>query len=387
MVGQEQYLPYERPPLSKEYLAREKDFSRLLIRPESFWQEKGIRMILGAKVKRVNPEERVIATSDGRCLGYGDLVWATGGSPRKLHCKGADLAGVHAVREKDDVDRLLAQLDGGAQRIVVIGGGYIGLEAAAVLSKLSRDVVLVEFLDRVLARVSGSDFSRLVEKLHRDHGIDLRLQAAVDRLEGTGGKVTAARLQDGEVIPCDMVIVGIGIIPEIEALAAAGARTSNGVEVDENCQTSLPHVYAIGDCALHRSSFADNQLIRLESVQNAHDMAKTAAAAICGNPKPYVATPWFWSNQYDRKLQTVGLSMGHDQAVLRGDPDAGGFSVVYLREGKVIALDCVNCVKDYVAGRKLVEAGARIAVDKLRNTALDLKMLLASSCDNLEETP
>lgn len=387
MVGREEYLPYERPPLSKEYLAQEKDFSRLLIRPESFWHDKGIHMILGTNVERVDPEKCVIATFDGQRLGYGDLVWATGGFPKKLTCEGSDLAGVHAVREKDDVDRIMAQLEGGAQRIVVIGGGYIGLEAAAVFSKLGCEVVLVEALDRVLARVSGSELSRLIEKVHRDHGIDLRLQTGVGHFEGSGLNVTGVRLQDGELIPCDMVIVGIGIVPEIEALAAAGATTSNGVEVDGNCRTSLPHIYAIGDCALHRNIFADDQLIRLESVQNAHDMAKTAANAICGNPQPYKATPWFWSNQYDRKLQTVGLSMGHDQAVMRGDPDAGSFSIVYLREGKVIALDCVNSVKDYVGGRKLVEGRAKVPVNQLTNPALDLKKLLSSYGENPEEIP
>ena len=225
------------------------------------------------------------------------------------------------------------------------------------------------------------------ESRFQRRGVDIRLEAEIESVLGDGDHVLAAKLSNGDEVPCDMVVVGIGIVPAVGALIAAGAAGADGVDVDEYCRTSLDDVYAVGDCAAHANPFADGAVIRLETVQNANDMATTAAKAICGEGEPYNAMPWFWSNQYDRKLQTVGLSMGHDQAVLRGDPDAGGFSVVYLREGKVIALDCVNCVKDYVAGRKLVEAGARIAVDKLRNTALDLKMLLASSCDNLEETP
>ena len=378
MVGRDRDPPYERPPLSKEYLAREKTFERILIRPESFWADKQVDLLLGVEVIGIDPQAAVITLADGRALGYGHLIWAAGGSPRRLTCSGADLGGVHAVRDKADVDRIMAELDAGARRAVIIGGGYIGLEAAAVLTKLGCEVVLLEALDRVLARVAGEELSRFFEAEHRMHGVDLRLQARVDCLVGDGSRVTAVRLEGDEDLACDMVIVGIGIEPAVAPLAAAGARVSNGVEVDANCRTSLPDVYAVGDCALHANHFANGAMIRLESVQNANDMATTAAKAICGKDEPYKATPWFWSNQYDLKLQTVGLSQGHDETVLRGDPSSRSFSVIYLKYGKVVALDCVNAMKDYVQGRKLVEAGAELSPELLADADTPLKQMLAS---------
>ncbi|WP_120075443.1 NAD(P)/FAD-dependent oxidoreductase [Aurantiacibacter odishensis] len=376
MVGRDKEPPYERPPLSKEYLAREKAFERILIRPASFWEDKQVDLVLGSEVVAVDADARTVSLKDGRELGYGELIWSAGGSPRKLTCAGADLASVHAVRDKADVDAIMAELDNGAKRAVVIGGGYIGLEAAAVLRKLGCRVVLLEALDRVLARVAGEELSRFFEAEHRRQGVDVRLNTLVACIEGDGNKATGVKLADGEVIDCDIVIVGIGIVPAIDQLAAAGADAPNGVTVDEYCRTSLPNVHAIGDVALHANSFADGAMIRLESVQNANDMANTAAKDICGSPEPYAATPWFWSNQYDLKLQTVGLSIGHDQTVLRGDPATGGFSVVYLKGGRVIALDCVNAVKDYVQCRKLVEARAEIAAEMLADAETPLKQLM-----------
>ncbi|OYZ35954.1 MAG: pyridine nucleotide-disulfide oxidoreductase, partial [Novosphingobium sp. 16-62-11] len=252
-----------------------------------------------------------------------------------------------------------------------------GLEAAAVLTKFDVSVTLLEALPRVLARVAGEALSEFYQAEHRAHGVDLRTDAAMDCIEGDGTKVTGVKMQDGSVLPADIVIVGIGIIPCIGPLLSAGAAGANGVDVDEFCRTSLPDVYAIGDCAAHANDFADGAVIRLESVQNANDMATTAAKDICGAPVAYKATPWFWSNQYDLRLQTVGLSTGHDNAVLRGDPAARSFSVVYLKHGKVIALDCVNMVKDYVQGKKLVEARAQIAPEMLADAGVALKEMLA----------
>ncbi|MFM6832770.1 MAG: NAD(P)/FAD-dependent oxidoreductase, partial [Novosphingobium sp.] len=300
----------------------------------------------------------------------------TGGDPRRLSCMGSDLVGVHAVRTKEDADRLMRELDGGANRAVVIGGGYIGLEAAAVLTKFNVHVTLLEALPRVLARVAGESLSEFYQAEHRAHGVDLRTGAAMDCIEGDGTKVTGVRMADGSVLPADIVIVGIGIIPCIGPLITAGAAGGNGVDVDEFCRTNLPDVYAIGDCAAHANDFADGAVIRLESVQNANDMATAAAKDICGAPVPYKATPWFWSNQYDLKLQTVGLSTGHDNAVLRGDPATRSFSVVYLKGGKVVALDCVNMVKDYVQGKKLVEARAQIAPEMLADASVPLKEMV-----------
>jgi 3-phenylpropionate/trans-cinnamate dioxygenase ferredoxin reductase subunit len=376
VLGREPELPYERPPLSKEYLARDKTFDRIMIRPAAFWADKGVEMALGHEVVAIDPEARSLRTASGATISYGDLIWATGGDARRLSCAGHDLAGVHGVRTRADADRLMAELDAGAKRAVVIGGGYIGLEAAAVLTKLGCHVTLLEALPRVLARVAGEALSTFYQDEHRAHGVDLRTQVAVDCLEGDGTKVTGVRLADGHVLPADLVIVGIGIIPQVGPLLAAGAAGGNGVDVDEYCRTSLPHVYAVGDCAAHASEFADGAVIRLESVQNANDQATTAAKAICGTLVPYKATPWFWSNQYDLRLQTVGLSTGHDLTVLRGEPGTRSFSVVYLKQGKVIALDCVNMVKDYVQGKKLVEARAQIAPERLADASVPLKEMI-----------
>lgn len=376
MIGRDSEPPYERPPLSKEYLARDKEFERIYIRPPAFWGDKGIALRLNTAVTAIDPAAHEISLSDGGTVGYGQLIWAAGGDPRRLSCAGADLAGVHGVRDRADVDRMMAELDAGAKRVVVIGGGYIGLEAAAVLTKLGCDVTLLEALPRVLARVAGEELSEFYQNEHAAKGVNVRLEAMVDCLEGTDGKVSGVKLADGSVIPADMVVVGIGIVPAVGPLIAAGAAGANGVDVDEFCRTSLNDVYAIGDCAAHANEFAAGAVIRLESVQNANDMATTVAKAITGEPEAYHALPWFWSNQYDLKLQTAGLSIGHDTTVLRGDPATRSFSVIYLKDGHVIALDCVNAVKDYVQGRKLVEARAQIAPEQLADAETPLKEML-----------
>ena len=376
MIGREALAPYERPPLSKEYLAREKAFERILIRPISFWAEKQIELKLGSSVTAVDAAAHKIALEDGTVLGFGKLIWATGGDARKLACPGSQLAGIHSVRDKPDVDRMMTELDGGAKRVVIIGGGYIGLEAAAALTKLGCHVTLLEMQDRVLERVVGRALSEFFEAEHRAKGVDLRTNAMVKALDGENGRVCGVTLTGGEIIPADMVIVGIGIIPATEPLLTAGATGTNGVDVDEYCRTSLPDVYAIGDCAAHENIFVGGRRLRLESVQNANDMATTAARAICGKAQPYRAVPWFWSNQYDLRLQTVGISAGHDEEVLRGDPASRSFSIVYLRQGKVVAIDSVNLVKDFVQGKRLVEQAAVIAPERLADCAIPLKELL-----------
>lgn len=371
MIGDEKDPPYERPPLSKEYFAGEKTFDRILIRPASFWEDRKVTMLLGHRVKAVDPVAKFVTSGD-REFSYGKLIWATGGSPRMLTCDGADASNVHAVRRRDDVDAMMAKLNQ-IDHVTVIGGGYIGLEAAAVLSKFGKKVVLLEALDRVLARVAGEELSRFYEAEHRAHGVDLRTGARMDCIEVTDGKATAVLMQDGERIATDMVIVGIGIVPETGPLIAAGAVGGNGVDVDEYCRTSLPDIYAVGDCAAHANRFARGAQIRLESVQNANDQAKTAVNHIMGKEEAYDAVPWFWSNQYDLKLQTVGLSTGHDQALLRGDPATRSFSVLYMKAGKLIALDCVNAVKDYVQGRAHVLSGAVLDQAQLVDPAVPLK--------------
>jgi 3-phenylpropionate/trans-cinnamate dioxygenase ferredoxin reductase subunit len=372
IIGDEPEIPYERPPLSKEYLSGEKNFERILIRQPGFWAEREVAMLTGKRVIRVDAEAHRLALEDGGSISYGHLVWAAGGRPRVLACAGSDLERVHSVRSRADVDRMIAELTT-TERVVIIGGGYIGLEAAAVLAKRGKAVTVLEAQDRVLARVAGAVLSSFYQDEHRRHGVDVRLGVTVDCIEGEGGRATGVRLAGGEMLPAEMVIVGIGIVPAVAALAEAGAEVSNGVAVDEHCRTSLPDVFAIGDCALHSNHFAEGPPIRLESVQNANDMGMTAARLIAGAPQPYHAVPWFWSTQYDLRLQTVGLSIGHDEEVVRGDPAMRSFSIVYLKRGRVIALDCVNAVKDYVQGRALVTGEAVIDPARLADTSTSLK--------------
>jgi len=364
-------LPYERPPLSKEYLAGEKSFDRMLLRPPAFWAERNVEILTSTRVTAVDAAAHRLDTSAGP-IAYGQLVWAGGGDARPLTCPGHDLVGIHAIRTRADVDGLIAALVE-PRNIIVVGGGYIGLESAAVLTKLGHRVTLFEALDRVLARVAGPDLSRFYEAEHRANGVVIETGAQVAEITGADGHVSGVMLADGRQFAADLVIVGIGIVPSVQPLLAAGARGGNGVWVDDNCRTSLPDIFAIGDCALHSNRFAGGAEIRLESVQNAADMAITVARGITGDPAPYNAVPWFWSNQYDLRLQTMGLSIGHDQTVLRGDPATRSFSVIYLKAGKVIALDCVNAARDYVQGKALVEQGVAVPADALADTATALK--------------
>lgn len=374
IVGDEPLPPYERPPLSKDYLSGEKDFDRILLRPASFWAERDVNLLTGQRVETVKAEGRSVQLASGETLTYGALVWAAGGAARRLTCAGADLDCVLTLRTRDDADRLVAGM-AEAREVVIIGGGYIGLEAAAVLRTAGKIITVVEAQDRVLARVAGERLSRVYEARHRAEGVDIRLNTQVDRLIGVEGRVAAVQLADGERLPAQLVIAGIGVSPQVAPLIAAGAEGGNGVHVDEFCQSSLPGVYAIGDCAAQITPFADGQRARLESVQNANDQANTAARHIAGRPRPHDAAPWFWSNQYDLRLQTIGLSAGHDLAIERGDLASGSGSIVYLKQGRVIALDCVNATRDYVQGRKLVLCGAMPDLARLADASVALKDL------------
>lgn len=374
VIGDEPELPYERPPLSKEYLSGDKPFHRLLIRPAAFWLERDVIMMLGLRVVKVDAEAHEVTLANGETIGYARLIWATGGTPRRLTCTGHDLIGVHTVRTRVDVDRLIGELPA-SRRVVVVGGGFIGLEAAAVLNKLGQQVTVVEALDRVLARVAGEPLSRFYEAEHRANGVELMLSAKVACIEERDGRVIGVRLENDTILSCEIVVVGIGIVPAVGPLLAAGARGSNGVEVDARCRTSLADIYAIGDCALHSNIYANGAFIRIESVQNANDQASVVARDVIGDGTGYDTVPWFWSNQYDLRLQTIGLSIGHDALVVRGQPDERSFSLIYLRDGCVIALDCVNATKDFVQGRALVRDRMRLDVAQLRDPATPLKPL------------
>lgn len=360
IVGDEPELPYERPPLSKEYFAGEKTFERLSLRPADYWSEKAVMLLTGETVVRVDPEGRTVHTGSGRTLGYAVMIWAAGGSPRRMTCDGAALAGVHAVRNRADIDAILSELPG-ARRIVIIGGGYIGLEAAAVLRKLGKAVTLIEAQDRLLARVAGPALSRFFESEHRAQGVDLRLGVGVSCLEGED-RVSHVVLTNGDRIDADLVIVGIGITPNVGILAVAGAEVTNGVDVDQRCRTSLADVFAIGDCANQAERFARGDRVRIESVPSVSEQAMTVARELTGQGRDHEALPWFWSNQYDLKLQTVGLSNGFDAEVVQGDPASRSFSVVYLRQGRIIAVDAINAAKAFMKGRGWVTSGAPLDV-------------------------
>jgi 3-phenylpropionate/trans-cinnamate dioxygenase ferredoxin reductase subunit len=380
VVNAEPEYPYERPPLSKDYFAGDKAFERIMIRPAAFWAERGVDMMLGLRVEVVDPSANKVTLSDGAAISYGNMIWATGGSPRPLPVEGGNLPGMHVVRTRADVDGMLDGLDDVAE-VAIVGGGYIGLEAAAVLCKMGKKVTVLEAMDRVLARVAGEPLSRFYEAEHRAHGVDVRLGIEISAIQGEDF-VTGVRLADGEVIPAQMVIVGIGIIPAVAPLLNAGAAGGAGVDVDAYCRTSLPDIYAIGDCAAHANDFAGGHVMRVESVQNANDMANAVAKSLTGALTQYHAVPWFWSNQYDLRLQTVGISAGYDSTVLRGDPDARSFSVVYLKANKVIALDCVNATKDYVQGRLFVTEDLSPSVEQLADTDVPLKELAAALMAN-----
>jgi 3-phenylpropionate/trans-cinnamate dioxygenase ferredoxin reductase subunit len=336
--------------------------------------DRGVELLANRRIVAVDVAAHEVSDTEGARYGYGSLIWAAGGVPRRLACPGHDLAGVHTIRTRADVDQLRTELDH-ATRVAVIGGGYIGLEAAASLTKLGKPVTLIEAQDRVLARVAAEPLSRFFEAEHRRHGVDLITGATVTALDGDD-RVTGVTLADGAHIACDMAIVGIGIEPAVAPLLTAGAEGGNGVRIDAQCRTSLPDIFAIGDCAAHTNAFAGGAVIRVESVQNANDQANTVAALLTGAPARYDAIPWFWSNQYDLRLQTVGLHHGHDETLLRGEPGNRSFSLVYLKQGRVIALDCVNATRDYAQGRALILAGVKPDRNALADTSRPLKTLL-----------
>ena len=378
MIGAEDFLPYERPALSKEYLAGDKTFEALVLRPASYWEEKQVEVRLGARVVAVDATGYELRLEDGTVIGWGALVWAAGGNARRLGCSGHDLEGVHSVRDRADVDRMKSELET-CREIVIVGGGYIGLEAAAVLRKQDKKVTVLEAENRVLARVAGEALSRFFESEHRAHGVDIHLRAKVVELEEKNGRVCGVRLVSGESIPADLVIVGIGIDAAIEPLVAAGAETNHGVVVDLRGKTSLRDIYAVGDCAAHANVHANGRVLRVESIQNANDQAMVVAKSIAGSlgeGDRYDAVPWFWSNQYDLRLQTVGLSLDHDDVVIRGTPESRSFSIAYLREGRVIALDCINQTKDYVQGKALITKGVVVDREKLARADVPLKELV-----------
>lgn len=354
-------LPYERPPLSKAYLRGEVEQDTFALAAVSLWESTNLRLELSTEVVALDIRRRAATLSDGREIEFGTLVWSAGGTPRPLAVPGYELRGVHHLYSIENARALVRQLST-AKSAVVIGGGHIGLEAAAAFRWYGLDVTVLEALDRLLARIASPDISDFYLRLHRDNGVDVQLSVSIDRIEGIEGRVTGVRLANNTTLPADLVLVGIGIIPNVEPMRAAGVVCSNGIDTDETGMTSVPGVYAAGDCA-NRFDPQRNVRVRLESVPNAIEQGKQVANAILGLSPKGSAAPWFWSHQYDVKLQTVGLSLDYDETVVRGDPGSGRFTVVYYRRGRMIALDCVGTVKDFVQGRTVIEAGVDLPRD------------------------
>ncbi len=369
LVGEEPYPPYQRPPLSKAYLLGTLPAERLLFRPESFYTDHDVTLRLGERALRIDRAARRVETDRGS-LGYDALLLATGARPRPLTCAGADLGGVFGLRSIADVDAIKQRFDS-ARHLVIIGAGYIGLEVAAVAKRRGLNVTVLEAQDRVMSRVTSPLVSDFFTMIHREEGVDLRLGAQVGGVEGREA-VEAVRLADGTRVPADLVVYGIGVLPNQEIAAEAGLATENGILVDENARTEDPAIYAVGDCTNHPNPLLDRRL-RLESVHNALEQAKTAAAALCGSPKPYAQIPWFWSDQYELKLQTVGLQDGYDATVVRGAPEARSFAVFYLRGEALIAVDAVNEPAAFMAAKKLV--GRRVERHLLEDPGTSLRDL------------
>jgi 3-phenylpropionate/trans-cinnamate dioxygenase ferredoxin reductase component len=370
MVGAESRPPYQRPPLSKGYLKGELEADRLYLKDEEFYADNRIDLLTGQVAERIDLSERKLWLFSGQAIGWDRLVLATGARPRRLDVPGADLEGVLVLRTLDDVDQLKPRVTPGA-RLVVVGGGYIGLEAAAAARQLGAEVVVLESMPQVLARVAGPDLASFYAATHRSAGVDLRLGARLAGFVGQG-RIEGVKLADGAILPCETVLLGVGVLPNVELAREAGIACDNGVAVDAEGRTSHPDVFAAGDVAM-RPLVHYGRPGRLESVHNAIEGGKIVAAALLGAPPPVLEAPWFWSDQYDLKLQTAGLCTGFDQSVVRGDPARNSFAVFYLRQDKVIAVDAVNAAPEFLVGKRLVSAASTVAPAILADTSISMK--------------
>jgi len=370
LVGEEPYIPYQRPPLSKAFLAGDLAAERLFIKPEEFYTEAKCILILNTRATAIDRSGKRVKLSDGRELAYGTLALTTGSRVRKLDLPGAELPGCYYLRGIEDVERLQTVLKPGA-RVTIIGAGYIGLEVAAVAAKRGLRVTVLEALTRVMARTACQQVSSFYEREHRAHGVDVRCTTKIDAITRRGDAL-AITTSSGEVV-ADFVLIAVGIVPNVELAVEAGLKAANGIVVDEFARTSDPSIYAIGDCTNLPSRHIPVGHVRLESVQNAIDQAKHAAGAICGKARPYEEVPWFWSDQYDLKLQIAGLGTPGDDIVMRGDPATRSFAAFRLRDGVIAAVEAINAAPEYMMGRRLIAARARVAPSRLADKAVPMK--------------
>jgi len=374
LVGDEPHLPYQRPPLSKKYLSGDILADRLHLKPESFYDDPAIELQLETSIVSIDRDAKSVKTENDDKLDYDKLVIATGSRVRRLHIEGTDLSGVHYLRNIEDVDSIRDGMDTG-KKIVIIGAGYIGLEVAAVARMARLNVTVIEMADRVMSRVVSPETSDFYQIEHTDQGVKFCLSTGVASLNGKK-RVKSVTTSEGEEIPADLVVIGVGIQPNTELATDAGLDVDNGIVVDDHCRTGDPDIYAVGDCTSHPNAIYDRHL-RLESVHNAAEQAKTAAANICGEDVSYNQVPWFWSDQYDLKLQIAGLSEGYDDVVIRGNPAERSFSCLYLRDNRLIAVDAINAPRDFVQSKQLIADRVEIATEKLADATRPLKDMAA----------
>ena len=374
LIGAETEAPYERPPLSKGYLAGKTDREKLLLRGADFYAERDITLRTGVTVTQIDPDRKLITLDSSNQISFDQLVLATGTAARPLPVPGGDMAGVHLLRSLADVDGIRRDLDR-AQNVIIIGGGYIGLEAAAVTAQLGLKPVIIEMQDRLLARTSAPEIAAFYKSLHEESGVDIKLGVGVSEVRGTD-RVEQVILSDGSSLDADVIIAGIGVVPCTALAEQAGLTVDNGIVVDEFCRTSTADIWAIGDCTLHPSAHLGRS-IRLESVPNAIGQGKTAAADICGSATPYDELPWFWSDQYDLRLQIAGIAEANHTNVLRGDPASKSFSVLWMDGDVMTACESVNRPKDFLQAKKLISGKVHLRVDELQDIEIPLKTLSA----------
>jgi 3-phenylpropionate/trans-cinnamate dioxygenase ferredoxin reductase subunit len=371
VLGEEPYPPYQRPPLSKQYLSGELPLEKVYVRAEKFYTDKNIDLRTNTRVASIDPAAHSVTTDAGDTISYDKLMIATGSRPRILNIEGSDLAGIHYLRTIADVDKIRESMSG-VSNIVIVGGGYIGLEVASVAVTAEKTVSVLEMEDRILQRVTTPEMSAYYHQLHEGRGLNILTNTTVSGFKGENGKITSVMCGDKE-IAADMVIVGIGIIPNIELAETAGLACDNGILVDQHCQTSDPDIYAIGDCTNHPTPLL-NRRLRLESVPNAMEQARVAVSNMLGGEKIYAAVPWFWSDQYELKLQMVGFSADGDTQVLRGDQSTNEFAVFYLKDNKVVAADAVNSPREFMVAKQLY--GKEVDPAVLADPEADLKTLI-----------
>ena len=374
VVGEETYLPYHRPPLSKTYLSGEQNVDDILIKSHAAYAKDEVHFTLGVRAEAIDCSTRKVRLDNGETLHYDKLALTTGARPREVSLPGSDKQGIFYLRKLDDVDEIRCYL-GSKKRAVIVGGGYIGLEAAAALRKIGMEVTVLEAMSRVLQRVTTEEISAFYQRIHSEEGVNIVVDTAVTHFDG-GDSVEAVVCADGNTYAADVVIIGIGVVPNIELAEAAGLEVGNGIVVDEYACTSDPDIVAAGDCTWHYNPIYDRHL-RLESVQNANDQANVAAASVCGKREPYSALPWFWSDQYDLKLQIAGLSQGYDQVVVRGNIASGrSFSVFYLYDGKLLAVDALNKPGEFMLGKRILSQGLALDSSRLGDENTPLRELI-----------